>query len=205
METLRANSWAEAHLYLMVTPCPACKQGPWEVRPSEEPAEAVGAVRRVRANCRRCGCGREFVFRCPEPPGGQDPVGPSPASPIERISASSSPSEIIDVGQWLSLFHLMAESASRTADRARARRLTFRAAQCLDEALKFYSNEDELPPPSACFTPATRQALTEHAEKFARQRLRDMRAKLPDLRVMARRLARDAARRQAKRWWQFWK
>lgn len=201
MQPLRAHSWAEAHWYLRVTPCQECSQGPWEVK--DEPADARGHT--LRARCLHCDAEKEFAFDCP--PSGGPPAGPEQIEglPVELINPSGAPSEIIDVGQWLSLFYHLVETATKAKDRAETRKRTFEAAQCLDEALKFYGDHEELPPPSACFTEATREAFAQHPERFARQSLRDMRSRLPDLRVMAQRVTHDARGQTKKRWWQLWK
>lgn len=198
MRSLRAHSQAEAYLYLKVTPCPECAAGPWEVREQPGAGEAPPGRQALRARCLQCGTEQEFAFECAEAP----PEQPLPAGG-EVVNPTGAASEIIDLGQWLSLFYFYAESADRTADKAEVRRLTFRAAQCLDEALKFYRPADELPPPSAFFVDSSRQAFADHPERFARQRLRDMRSKLPDLRLMARRLALDAQGKPPRRWWPF--
>ena len=202
MEPLRANSWSEAYLYLKVTPCTDCASGPWEL---DTPDDATGdGPRRLRAHCAHCGAAREFTFEC-------DPTDADAAIEglsLEPVNPSDEPSRIIDLGQWLSLFYTFVDSATKTADKGEARRLTFQAAQCLDEALKFYAPDDDLPPESAFFTDRSRQAFADHTGKFAREKLRLMRRKLPDLRLMTRRLARDADddnTPRGKRWWQFWR
>jgi hypothetical protein len=149
-------------------------------------------TRQVDARCMHCGTSHQFEF---DSPGGGE---------IGRVNIGDQPSQIIDLGQWLALFYLSAESASRTSDRAEARRLTFQAAECLDEALKFYPPGADGPPESALFIDSSRTSFQQHPERFARQRLRDLRGKLPDLHVMARRLQRDN-RPPPRRWWQFWK
>ena len=202
MQPLRAHSWAEAHWYLRVTPCRECSQGPWEVE--AEPAEARGHT--LRARCLHCHAEKEFTFDCP-PSGGPAGGGGEQIEglPVELINPSAAPSEIIDVGQWLSLFYHLVETATKTKDRAETRKRTFEAAQCLDEALKFYSDQDELPPESAFFTQASREAFAKYPERFPRESLRNMRSKLPVLRMMAQRLARDVGGRRKQRRWRFWR
>ena len=202
MQPLRAHSWAEAHWYLRVTPCQKCSQGPWEV--VAEPSEAH--AQSLRARCVNCGAEKEFAFEYPSTPTAEA-LGLEKVEqlPVELISPTSAPSEIIDVGQWLSLFYHLVEKANKIPDHDETRRLTFQAAQCLDEALKFYSDQDELPPESAFFTEASQEAFAKYPERFPRQSLRNMRSKLPDLRVMAQRLARDAGARRKKRRWRFWR
>ena len=203
MEPLRANSWAEAHLYLMVTPCPGCGKGPWQAERTPSPEAPQNSPSSVWATCRHCSAKREFVFRCPPPP--TDAENANVDSPLRWINPTPQPSALIDVAQWLGLFHMLVESAGRAANPHEGRRMTFQAAQCLDEALKFYSPEDELPPPSAMFADSSRQAFADHPEKFARQRLLDLRSKLPGRGLMARRLQRDHATPQSGKWWQFWR
>ena len=61
----------------------------------------------------------------------------APGSPA-RVNPTSEPSQIVDLGQWLTLFRSIAEAAERESDKVQARHLGLEAAQCLDEALKFY-------------------------------------------------------------------
>ncbi len=202
MQLLHAHSRAEAHLYLTVTPCPNCSAGPWEITAEQENAETAQPNRVLLARCVHCRTEKKFLFDLSDQPEAQS--DDSPTSSVELINSTPDPSRIIDLGQWMSLFYLHVEAAA-AAGRADARRVGFQAAQCLDEALKFYTEDDELPPKSAFFVASSRQAFAEHPEKFARQRLRDMRSKLPDLRVMAAKVARDAGAKQKIPWWKFWK
>ena len=203
MEPLRANSRTDTYFYLKVTPCAECSQGPWELDQPAPPAEGTDPpdLQRLRARCVHCGARREFAFRCDA----SAEVEQIEDLSLERVNPTDEPSELIDLGQWLSLFYMLAESASKATDKALGRRLTFQTTQCLDEALKFYLADDDLPPETAFFTERSRQAFAEHPEKFARETLRLMRRKLPDLNFMVRRLSRDAAGPAPRRWWQFWK
>ena len=119
-----------------------------------------------------------------------------------RINPSPEPSRIIDVGQWLTLFRVILEAASQAAGRAESRRLGYEAAQCLDEALKFYDEDSDLPPEDAFFHEATADRFRSHPELFARQRLLAMRDKLPSLDAMERRLAGKPTRPRS--WWRRW-
>ena len=196
MQPPRAHSQSEAYLYLKVAACAACSQGPMELQgcPEAQPGAPGRATElgRLAARCAHCGAECEFVFLWPEAPAGASdgPINPTPE-----------PSEIIDAAQWLSLHYLLVESADRAAGKVERRRLTSRAAQCLEEALKFYTEDDELPPQSAFFAASSRQAFAEHPEKFARQTLRDMRAKLPSVPPPPG----PKAHRDERRWWQLWK
>jgi len=187
----------ELHYYLTVTACNECGKGPRVVE-SIEPVSPGSVVRLARTSCNHCHAQKsiEFVseFNLIEQP---------PES--ETINPTDQPSRVIDLGQWLSLFYLLIEVAAQELKPAESRRISYRAALCLAEALKFYSGDDELPPESAFFTDDTRTAFHRYPEKFARQKLRDMRSKLPALDLMARRVARDEESRSRKRWWQIWR
>ena len=192
---LRAHTFSEVHYYLMVTPCRQCGKGPW-LMDAPAGAEASQGPVAVKASCKHCGAAQEFQFVC-------DHALPFRGVEGECINPTNEPSRLIDLAQWLSLFYLLVESATSEIAAAETRRGGYRAALCLAEALKFYG-DNELPPESAFFTPATQTVFREHPENFARQKLRDMQAKLPDLGVMARRIARDE-RMQGRRWWQLWR
>jgi hypothetical protein len=200
MEPLRANSWTEAYFYLKVTACESCSQGPWELQ-DEQPGPDDPEERMLRARCLHCGARRQFLFRRRRP---DRQARRLEGLDLEHLNPTDEPSRIIDLGQWLSLFYALVDSAAKDPDKQRTRRLTFQAAQCLDEALKFYGDHD-LPPASAFFTDRSRQAYADHPEKFARERLRQMRSRLPDLGVMVRRLSTRTRRPGPAKWWQFWR
>ena len=69
-------------------------------------------------------------------------------------------------------------------------------------ALKFYAGDD-LPPASALFTEGGRRVFAEHPEKFARQRLCDMQAKLPALPSIRRRCVNRDDWVATKKWWRY--
>ncbi|MDY7010691.1 MAG: hypothetical protein SVV80_08060 [Planctomycetota bacterium] len=204
MEPLHAHSRAEARMYLMVTPCPNCSDGPWEITAEQANVETGQPNRMLLARCVHCRAEKKFLFDWSQSDQAEERSDEPPISSLELINSSPDTSRIIDVGQWLSLFYMLVEKASVAKD-VDTRRVGFHAAQCLDEALKFYTEDDELPPKSAFFVASSRQAFAEHPEKFARQRLRDMRSKLPNLQVMVRRIMLDETKGPKKKWWQFWK
>ena len=142
-EPLQAHSVNEARYYLKVTPCPACGKGPWEV--DEQPSDG-GEGAAFNGHCRHCGAKQEFRFRCAK---GRGDTGDD-----EVINPTDEPSTLVDLRQWLSLFYALIEAATREPSRPEARRIGYRAALCLAEALKFYG-DDELPPESAFFTETT--------------------------------------------------
>jgi len=192
-EPLEAHTHNEVRYYLMVTPCHQCGKGPYVLQ--DAPPGAKGAKAVITAVCKNCSAAHEFSYTC-----SQDRV--LVGSQAECINPSSSPSRIIDLGQWLSLFYVLIETAASEDSPPAARQAGYQAAMCLSEALKFYG-DNELPPESAFFRQASIDAFHEHPENFARQKLRDMLSRLPTLPDMARRLDRDQTVRR--RWWKFWK
>ncbi len=194
-QPLPAHTLNEVKLYLAATACQTCGAGPWIIDPIV-PSAKVAIEIAFHATCHSCGATRDFVFRC------ENPL-PSDGPQAECINPTANPSRLIDVRQWLSLFYLLIDEASRETSKPEARLKGYRAALCLEEALKFYG-DNELPPASAFFSPASAGAFHEHPERFARQRLCDLRSKLPTSGLMARNVALDVHARKPK-WWQVWK
>ena len=194
-QPLPAQTFNEARYYLKVTACGACGQGPWEVDQAEPPAQP-GEIVTLRARCIHCGAERTVRFACEQPL-------PATGPQAECINPTPTPSRIIGLGQWLGMFYYLVEAAARADSRPAGRRIGYRAALCLAEALKFYG-QDELPPASAFFSEAAASIFRRHPERFARRKLRGLQAKLPPLAKMARSVNRDERRRR-KRWWQFWR
>ncbi|RJP36435.1 MAG: hypothetical protein C4547_07370 [Phycisphaerales bacterium] len=179
---------SEVYLYLMATPCAACGQGPLtgpdrldQVRRAD-PALIV----RLDATCAVCNRAWPMRFRLPHGPGVDGDSG------IAAVNLTDEPSRIIDVAQWLMLFRIIVDRAGRESDKAVSRRLGLEAAQCLEEALKFYDADNDLPPSSALFSEEARRRLADHPQDFSRQRLIEMRAKLPTLSAMRARALADA-------------
>ena len=206
--TLPVHSVAEAHLYLMVTPCEACGKGPVTAAGARHGFADGVPVLDLRALCKACGHTHPLVIDlslCDEDTDAD--VGPSPDhSPSETslVNPSDEPSRIIDVAQWLVLFRVILDAASKASDRTEGRRLGYEAAQCLEEALKFYTVESEWPPPTAFFHDKSRERYEHNTQHYARQRLLDMRAKLPTLGQMQKQIDQPSSE-EKKRWWQWWK
>lgn len=202
----------------MVTPCPQCGRGPLKSerldREELDRESFLGPDGRTagpviepeprhscRALCRSCGHQSALTFTLPQTAPHDDPNNLYPI-----VNPSDEPSKILDVGQWITLFRVILESAGNQADKIEARRLGYEAAQCLEEAIKFYDDTDELPPEEAVFCETTRTHLRDHPQQFARQRLIELRAKLPQAVKMQRHIARDARKRRDRHhpWWKFW-
>ena len=191
-EPLRAYSLNELTYYLLLTPCSACGKGPREL--ADIPPLQPGTVLCLPTRCRHCRTCDSLGAILDHAPSSQT---------NQTINPTDKPSRIVDPGQWLSLFYMLIESASAETSKPATRLKGLQAALCLAEALKFYG-DDELPPASAFFTSQSMETFRQHPEKFARQRLRDMQAKLPALSVMAGNVALDRYHNQ-RRWWQLWK
>lgn len=191
---LIAHTVNEVRFYMMVCPCAHCRKGPWVAAEFGQPDEHRRMT--LKARCKNCSTEATFEFAVQH---STYRLG----SQSETINPTDKPSQLVDLAQWLSLFYMLVESAAAKDQPEISRRASYQAALCLAEALKFYG-DDELPPPSAFFSDDSRRAFEQHPEKFARQRLRDMQAKLPALPSMARRIDRDDWV-ATKKWWQFWR
>ncbi len=188
---------AEAYLLVMVTVCDACGKGPLEPGGHEALEIEGGQGRRMLARCKVCGAEQEFAFDL------SDLVEPEDAAGSPRINPSEQPSQAIDLAQWLMLFEAIVRAADEQSDPIEGRRLGYEAAQCLEEALKFYPlGAVEWPDESAFFYESTLSRYREHRHVFARTRLVEMRQRLPSLGQMQERLRGQAGKRA---WWVFWR
>jgi hypothetical protein len=181
---MHAHSLAEAKLYLLVQKCDACGRGPVRAASCAMADEAAGEmVATITARCDACAASTVRRFRLVRGSGSHEQGQPvHPASPVgpQLINPTDHPSELLDVGQWITLAVMLMESADREADAVKARQLRIEAGLCLDEAIKFYTDdENDLPPPQAIFTGETRERFRRQPEQFSRRRLRSMRVKLP--------------------------
>lgn len=191
-EITGAHSAIEAYLRLLITPCSTCSHGARE--PVVERDSGEDGVLMV-TTCGNCGATDAFAVRNVRMGAGVDPV-----SLADPINPTRQPSAIIDVAQWLTASELLVQSARATPDAQEARWRRCRAGECLDEALKFYGPESELPPESAFWTDASRAALREHPQRFARERVIAMRDDLP--RASERTRAAETEKTAGKRpWW----
>jgi hypothetical protein len=187
------HSVTEARLYAKVAPCPSCEGGPTAICHQSVEYDIADCRLLVPVHCRACDQRAVFVFstkqieRC-------QPVyhclfelrEPASLPAAQVINPWPEPSHIIDLPNWLTLHMLSLEHArlagleARTMrDRGITRRYQVEARYCLDEALKFYSDDDELPGPAAFFGRDQLQRLFDHPELFVRSRLISLRDALP--------------------------
>ena len=213
-EPLHAHSPTEVQLYLMATQCEKCGRGP--LRSDARPPLPTSRRFSLTVRCGACDEAHRFTFTLPEDAPAHDRDDLYPV-----INRTNSTSEILDVGQWLVLFRIILEAAGKEKDKIEARRLGYEAAQCLEEAIKFYE-DDDLPPEGALRCESTRQRRREQPQQFSKQHLLDMQAKLPKTSPMQRQgvtgslpasgHGRTSRPRHPRResagnrpWWKFWK
>lgn len=171
---LIAHSLAEVYLYILATPCATCGRGPLhggEAEPCADPA--LGFTVAVTATCGSCRSVIRWKFRLSGPPQAVS------ADQAPVVNSTNEPSRILDVAQWLTLFRMKTEAAGKEMNKTAARRFSMEAAQCLDEALKFYEEDNDLPTMDAFFHHGSRERFRDHPEQFSRQRLMHLRSKLP--------------------------
>lgn len=199
---LPAHSLTEVHFYLMLQRCGACQQARLSPQAPRHHFLGQQPVCTVSADCRDCGSTTDFHFATAQWSSGQLAEAGGPEA-LPTVNPTPRPSELIDLAQWLTLFRVIVGQASRTSDRQDARRLGYEAALCLEEALKFYPPESDLPPPEAFFTPLTKQRFREHPAQFARSQLLTWRERLPSLSRM-RQVIQQSDRStgpRSRRWW----
>ena len=198
-EPLEAHSLAEAQVYLMATPCASCGRGPLKGSGAKpvglaNGGDATGRRWQVTAICDACRSTATVAFLLP------NDCSTDEGSETTVVNPTDEPSRILDVGQWIVLFRMIIEAASQETDKIQARHLGIEAAQCLEEALKFYDDVDnDLPPPEAFFTDASRERFRDAPEQFSKRRLIGLRAKLPSMTIMRR----SITERKKKRWWRW--
>ena len=189
--SLPIHSLTEARLFTKITPCSNCGSGPLAI--AFEDVRCDDDLLIVPVACRACRHPQEMAFET----GWLKQPGPVSAMldelrdladlpAAQTINPSRDPSEIIDIAGWLTLHLMMAESARivaldahTLADRGLVRRLRIEAGHCLAEALKFYDDDNDLPPTDAFFSDAADRQFREHPELFVRQRLLHLRSQLP--------------------------
>lgn len=177
MDELIAHSLNEAYLYLMVTHCASCGDGPLhgeggEIVDSDDKNQNQVKVA-VKAACRSCFDIQIYNFVISAEHTQIDADQPN------RISSTTKPSHVIDVSSWITLYQMLCESANRESNKTKARNFRIEAGYCLEEALKFYVEGNDLPPDAAFFLESSRERLKNNPEQFSRSRLINLHAALP--------------------------
>ncbi len=193
-QPVRVHSVAEAYLVLVVRRCPVCHQGPVHARCDLTKTDAARLRWTLDACCDACGNEERLEFRI-DP----DPTAEQAAS--DWINPTDERSRAIDLLGWLTLFRSIHAAYQKEPDKVEARRLAIECAQCLDEALRFYESDNDLPPDDAFFTDEGRRRFRDHPRQFARPRWQHERSRLPT--VVFR--THPGAPHPARPWWRFWK
>lgn len=190
LEPLIVHSLGEAYLYARVTPCAVCA-GPLDADEARFDHDAERRVVTLEATCRRC----DALFERELDVTGVNAAdfallqdyrlaGPWEA-PSPGLNPTTEASLAIDLAGWLAAFTLVNELArtalapgSTSAERAAARRMRLVAGACLEEALKFYEEDNDLPSDEAFFGAEQRRQFWERPELFTRQYVADLRLAL---------------------------
>ena len=171
-EGFHAHSRMEVSFYLKVTPCDNCGRGP--LAPAD-PDSLSGSLpfESLAIRCEACGLASTLPVKVAS-------LRDAIAHEVPVVNPTPEPSCLLDVGQWLVLYSMLMEEGKRTEDRVRGRYLALQAAQCLEEAVKFYDDdENDLPPREAFTCDASRERFRDAPAQFSRRRLQGLRAKLP--------------------------
>lgn len=186
------HSLGEANLYTQVAPCPVCG-GALESDEAWFEYDTDHCILTLETFCRLCEAPFERDFDASGVPEAEfamltsGPLAPPWNMPSQVLNRTPEPSRIIDVAGWLALFTLICEQARVAGDRAldfdppdrgAIRRMRLAAAACLDEALNFFDDDNDLPPDEAFFSEAARRQFWERPELFTRQHIADLRFSL---------------------------
>ncbi len=193
-QIIYVHSVAEAYLYLKVTPCRSCQRGALNARSNLQKTASAAGGWTMPVACGKCSTETVLHF-CINPPPTREQAHSS------QINSTPQRSSAIDLLGWLTLFQAILDAAQKETQKTAGRELAYEAALCLDEALKFYDGENELPSADAFFSESSSQRFREHPERFARSKWRERRLLLPDMK--ARTESGDRPKRRP--WWRFWR
>ena len=192
MKPLSAHSILEAHLHVMLQVCPECDASPLEVADQDTEEHHIDDIVRLDCACPACGEKAAYRFRIDS--------RWAAASEPPLINPTNELSKLIDVAQWLTLYHMLIARRKEASDRTASRSEAYQAALCIAEALKFYEPDNDLPSASAFFSDKAREQARAHPAFFARDKLLSLQTGLPDLR--ATQAVTNA--KSAHKWWKFW-
>ncbi len=192
MKPLSAHSILEAHLHVMLQVCPKCDAGPLEVAGQNTEEHHIDDVIRLDCACPQCREKAVYRFRI-------DSRWAAVSDP-PTINPTDEPSKLIDVAQWLTLYHILIARSKEASDRTASRGEAYQAALCIAEALKFYESDNDLPPAPAFFSDQARAQARAHPAFFARDKLLSLQSGLPDLRATQA----VTGSKSARKWWKFW-
>lgn len=193
-DTIHVHSVAEAYLCLMVRRCPVCDHGPLEARADLTKVSSGEGGWDLPTTCPTCGHDEPLTFQI-EP----EPTPEQAAS--NWINPTKERSRAIDLLGWLTIYRSILTASQKETDKTEFRKLAIECAQCLDEALKFYEPDNELPNENAFYREESLTRFRDRPQQFARSRWLHERSKLPT--VVFRNV--DSPTTGRRRWWQFWR
>lgn len=165
-----ARTASEAYLYMARQPCEHCGAGGFE--PERSASEVVDGTlaRRYSGACPSCGMWREFVFRVPD----------DASAPLDDGSSfgDSTPSELLDPGEWLELadamFAQVPDSPVGLTDEQRREAYGALSAgvAALAEVVKFIRPGADSVSPFAFWTERGRRLSLDSRWRFDAERLR---------------------------------
>lgn len=169
--TLRlARTNDEAYLYIGGVPCEECGHvGVGDIVPSLFGERDGHRFRTFVTDCPECGTRREFAFRVPRVS--------DPPSPLGVRFGGSTPSELMDPGEWLVLAdNIIASvpddlSVLTDAEREQLRDEVDVARAAIEEVLKFIPPGRDAVPSVAFWTKTGRQKLMLSRRRFDRDEL----------------------------------
>lgn len=161
----KAHSEREERLYLAMQACSCGGDYSYqeEVRFLQKDGTPVSCFLAECAVCHSC---REFQFDISsfgDVDSGKGKEG--------VLNSSSEPSELLDVTMWgIYVLYYMErwEEADKMEERAHQKRALQSICEGVREALKFYPENEEYPPPSALFTPSSHQRFVAMKPWFRR-------------------------------------
>lgn len=192
-EVVTVHSVAEAYLYAMILRCPACAKGPMKPRRELTRKEASPGGWMMVVACAACGDDAALLFAI-------DPMPTRAQAKSDCINPTPQPSRAIDLLGWLSLFQTIIAESEKAKDKQIGRQLAYEAAQCLDEAMKFYDGDNELPGDDAFFGQDSLRRFRDHPEYFNRSKWRQRRLMLPEMTSKTR-----SPQEKRRRRWRFWR
>ena len=193
-QVIQVHSIAEAYLTLMASHCKRCAKGPLKQQGGLTRTDASPGGWALATKCAVCGGEGSIDFAI-------DPAPTRERARSDQINPTPQRSNAIDLLGWLTLFQTILAKSQEQDDKQSGRQLAYEAAQCLDEALKFYDGENELPGEEAFFAEASRRRFRDHPQQFARSKWRQRRLMLPDVKATTR----PPHERVTRRWWQIWR
>ncbi|HUU09277.1 MAG TPA: hypothetical protein VM431_01910 [Phycisphaerae bacterium] len=205
-DAVHVHGVQEEYFYLMVHAC-ACG-GAWQSDSAEVEETGSRVLHRVAARCSRCGAEQTFCFQLDSHGG--------PKGPIRQVNPTGESSRALDVAEWMGLGRFYLGRIERLSDKVDRAQSLLDARQCLEEALKFYSADDDGPPASALWSDKSRRQADEQAEAFRRATLQAMLDRMPpmdrlrqadslDQQAFRKAVKQRARERVGRKWWQFWR